>query len=89
MSIRLKLYLARLQDAEQRKPPEVRREVPTLRELATVADITPQQMSNIVNNKGESLSFEFCRRIMGEMRRRGFSIQTTDIIDFEGEGENQ
>lgn len=83
MYIRLKAYLSELAAAEEQKPRQLRRPVPTMKELAEAVDYDPQTMSRLATGKIKSLNFELGAKIIDEMRGRGFQMQVTDLIAYE------
>lgn len=89
MVVTLKSYLQGLQGLEARRPPEKRRDVPTLEELATAAGIHPVTLSNIANNKTKRLTLDVIGSIIVHMRSKGFHMRTTDFLDFQENGEEE
>jgi hypothetical protein len=82
MVITFKRYLDDLELIERRKREEEQRDIPTLEEVAAAAGVHPVTLSKIVNNQVKRLSLDIPARIISFMRERGFSMQTTDFIDY-------
>lgn len=76
-------YLKRLQADESDKPEPLRRDVPTVKELADVAGVHEVTLHNIVNSKVTRLNLETMQVVLDEMWRRGFEPQLTDFIRYE------
>ena len=89
MYVTLSSYLRGLRAEESRKPEEERLSVPTMTTLAKVAGITQGSLSSIVTRRTKSLNLDVAASIIGEMRRRGFNTQITDILKFEMPGESK
>lgn len=89
MYVTLPSYLRRLRAEESGKPEEERLSVPTMTTLAKVAGITQGSLSSIVTRRTKSLNLDVAASIIGEMRRRGFNTQITDILKFEMPGESK
>lgn len=84
MRVTLKSYLTDLSEREQGKPEGVRRDVPTLTELATVAGVQKGTMSRLVNGKIRALSFDIGERVLTELHKRGFiEAGIGDILAFD------
>jgi hypothetical protein len=83
MVITLKSYLARLDEGEARRPPEQRRPVPQLDELAADIGVNRVTLSDLVNNKGKYLNLEIGARIISVLRGRGFDTDVADILAYE------
>lgn len=82
MYITLKRYLTRLEEIESRKPEEERKHVPNLSELAKSLKMHQTSISRLANNQISQLNLDTGDRIISEMRRRGFSMQTTDLVEY-------
>lgn len=83
MVITLKSYLARLDEGESRRPPDQRRAVPQLDELASDIGVNRVTLSDLVNNKGRYLNLEVGARIIAALRQRGFDTEVADILAYE------
>ena len=83
MVINLKGYLKQLEGTELRRPEYKRKNVPTLKELAAAIGIHEMTMVNIANGKIKLLNLNTAQRIISEMRKRGFDMQTTDLLDYQ------
>jgi len=73
-------HLKYLQMVENAKPEGERRAVPTLAELAELAGVTRQTMSNLALGKTKSLKFKVASVILDEMDRRGLPMGLYDLI---------
>ncbi len=79
----LKEYLMRLKVAQYDRPKKIRREVPTLIELAKAAGVTRQTMSRFVNNETLSINREIFTNIILELRRYGFDPKVGHLLVIE------
>lgn len=75
-------YLEGLKSQERQKPPNDRREVPTLAELARVVDLHEVTFTNTANGKIKLLNLEVTRKALDELWRRGFNPQLTDFLKY-------
>lgn len=82
MYVTLGPLLERLETIERTRPKEEQRDVPTMKELAAVAGITPVSMSRLVTGKVRSLNFETGAAILDELNRRGFEVGPSDILGY-------
>lgn len=82
MYIRLKSYLDELAAAEEAKPEAQRRQVPTMKEIAEAVDYNPVSMSRLATGKIRSLNLELASKIIDEVRRWGFPMETTDLVVY-------
>ena len=82
MYINLNTYLSHLKAIESRKAKEVRKKVPSLSELASSIGMHQTSLSRLANNKVNQLTLDTGGKIIAEMRRRGFPMQITDLIDY-------
>src|ERR1043165_8971338 len=82
MYIALRSYIDRLTAIENSKPKTQRRAVPTMKELAAEVGIHPVTMSAIAGSTIRQLNLETGGRIISAMRRRGFAMQVTDLLDY-------
>jgi hypothetical protein len=82
MHIVLKSYLERLETSERSKPAGQRRRVPTMDELAKEAGLHYVTLNKIVNNNISQLSLETGGKIISAVRRFGFPMAATDLIDY-------
>lgn len=89
MYITLSSYLQELRAKESSKPEEERLDVPMMKTLAEVAGVTPSTLSFIAKGRTKSFNLSTFASIIGEMRRRGFNTQITDILKFEMPGESK
>lgn len=83
LHISFKSYLTGLQSQEELKPEAQRRHVPTVKELAEVAQVHEVTLHNIVNGKVTRLNMETVQTVLDEMWRRGFEPQLSDFIRYE------
>ena len=74
MVIKLKSYLANLTEEGH--------EVPTITALAKEIGLSRVQLQRIVGNDVMSVRLDTLSSIINAMRRRGFKMQTTDLIDY-------
>jgi hypothetical protein len=82
MYISLRVYIDRLSAIENSKPKDQRRVVPTMKELAMEVGIHPVTMSAIAGSNIRQLNLETGGRIISAMRRHGFDMQVTDLLDY-------
>jgi len=82
MFITLRSYMNRLAAIEKSRPEDQRRHVPSMEDLAKEVGVHPVTMSNIANSNIRQLNLETGGRIISAMRRRGFSMQVTDLLDY-------
>lgn len=82
VKVKLKTYLAQLEDGEVFKPQEQRFEIPTVSALADEAGITRAQMHRILANDIKSLKLDVADSIIKSMRRRGFVMDVSDLLEF-------
>ena len=80
MYVALKEYLAQVEALEATRPIEQRRPVPSIVELAKVVGIHPITMSDIANNHVIRFNLNTGAAIIDEMRRRGFSMEVSDLL---------
>lgn len=85
--IALQEYLGKLKAQEQRRPEEQRRAVPTIADLAEDVAMHPTSLSRLVNGHVKQLPLDTADAIIKAMRRRGFNMVMTDLIDFQPNGE--
>lgn len=78
----LNSYLENLKDQQSILPEDERKEVPTLADLAVVANIKPPSLSRIASNKIARLNRKVVANIIAELRRRGFNTTETDIVKY-------
>lgn len=74
MVIKLKSYLAGLTVEGH--------EAPSITALAKEIGLSRVQLQRIAGNKVESVRLDVLSNIIHVMRQRGFSMQTTDLIDY-------
>lgn len=82
MYVTLKAYLERLEAQERARSADRRRSVPNLGELAIAVNIHPVTMSKIAGTKIEQLNLKTGAAIIGEMRRRGFPMEVSDLLSY-------
>ncbi len=82
MIIKLRSYLASLEEAERAKPESIRRDVPSLAGLADDVGISRQQLHRIASSNIESLRLAVAGDIIKAMRRRGFPMEVNDLLGF-------
>ena len=78
-------YLDNLKRIERRKAEggEPARAIPSMEEIADAVEIHPVSFSRIVNNNVKRLNLDTMGKVIAYMRSRGFSMQTTDFLDFD------
>ena len=74
MVIKLKSYLANLSVEGH--------DAPSITALAKEIGLSRVQLQRIVGNKVESVRLDILSGIIQAMRRHGFPMQTTDLIDY-------
>lgn len=82
MRIALKHYLDTIAYEEGFKPQKDRRKIPTITALAGDVGITRSQMHRILSNEVKSLNLDIADKIITVMRKRGFDMAVTDIVDY-------
>jgi len=82
MHIVLKQYLDRIEAEERAKPPNLRRRVPTIRELAGDVGVHEVNMSRLVNGKVNDLRLTTAAKIISTMRQYGFEMDVTDLLVY-------
>lgn len=82
MIITLKSYLASLEVEERAKPEGERRPVPSITALATDINIGRVQLQRIAGGGIKHLDLDTGGLIIAAMRRRGFLMKTTDLVDY-------
>jgi DNA-binding Xre family transcriptional regulator len=80
--VNLKSYLTDLERDENIKSQEQRREIPTLAELADIVGMHRISFYRIANNQVKKLDLKTADKIISEMRRRGFSMQISDLLVY-------
>ena len=80
--IALKHYLDTIAYEEGFKPQKDRRKIPTITALAGEVGITRSQMHRILSNEVKSLNLDIADKIITVMRKRGFDMAVTDIVDY-------
>lgn len=80
--VNLKSYLADLERDENIKPVNERRPIPTLVELAGVVGMHRISFLRIANNQVGKLDLEIADKVIGEMRRRKFPMELTDLLVY-------
>lgn len=87
MIIKLRSYLANLEDGEQAAPPAQRRDVPTITALAKEAKVSRVQLQRVAGNDVKSVKLEIVGNIIKALRRRGFGTEVGDLLEYREEGE--
>ena len=82
MIVKLKSYLATLEDVERFKPEAERRDVPTVTALAKDAGISRIQMQRIVGGDIQSLKLAVGAGIIRALRDRGFQTDVDDLLEY-------
>ncbi len=78
--VQLGTYLKRLRSIESRKPPNSRRNVPTVTELADAIGVHPNRLFRLIHGHTRSLNFDMAADILSEMWKRGFDTGMIDIL---------
>lgn len=76
-------YLDRLRAEQGQFPPQRRKSVPTIRELALDVGVHEVTLTNIVNGNLKLLNLEMSRKLLDAMWRRGFAPQTIDLVKYD------
>jgi hypothetical protein len=82
MYININSYLNHLKAIESTKPENERRSVPTLTELAELAEVHQTTLSRIAGNKVGELNLKVFDVTITELRRRGFSADVSDLLVY-------
>lgn len=82
MKVKLKAYLAQLEQDEKFKPEDSRLAIPTVSALAKDANITRAQMHRILASDIKSLKLDVADSIIKSLRRRGFPANVGDLLEF-------
>lgn len=83
MKIKLKGYLASIEDQEAARPVSQRREVPTVKALANEVGISRVQLQRLAAGQIKNLNLELTANIIKAMRNRGFEMRLTDLIEYQ------
>ena len=78
--VTLKEHLTNLESAENRKPPALRRHVPTIGELAKATSLTRQGLYRFADSDAKMVNLSVLSAVISELRRLGFSTELTDIL---------
>lgn len=73
-------HLDALKAAENQKPLNQRREVPTLSDIARETGVNRASLYNWAANKYESSRHDMLAAVMNELRRRGFPVTVEDLL---------
>lgn len=82
MIVKLKSYFAKLEDEERFKPEKERRAIPSITELAGEIDISRVQLQRMFGGDVKSLKLDVASEIIKSMRRRGFSMDVADFLEY-------
>lgn len=86
MLVIFRSYLNRLDAIEKSKPETQRRRLPSMEDLAREVGVHPVTLSNISNNNIKQLNLETGGRIIHAMRKHGFAMDISDLLEYrEGE----
>lgn len=80
--ITLKSYLSDLEEIESTKPPNERRQVPTLTELADFAGVDVSVLSRSAANQRDNVNRKLYGKIIAALRRRGFRCDVGDVLRY-------
>lgn len=75
-------YLKALETAEQAKPLDQRRRVPSIEDLAPEVALHPVTLRNIANNNIKKLDLDTAGKLITLMRQLGFDTTETDVIRY-------
>lgn len=73
-------HLDRLRVAEQSKPLNQRREVPSLADLARISNVPRATLYNLAGRKYESVRLDHLADIINVLREQGFSVTVADLL---------
>lgn len=82
MIVKLKSYLAKLEDEERFKLQGPRRAIPTIKDLAGEVGISRVQMQRIVSGNIDSLKLKVGGEVIRVLRDRGFDTDVSDILEY-------
>lgn len=82
IEITLKAYFAQLEADELRKPAHQRRPVPSIPEMAEAIGISRVHLHRLFTGKAQNVNIKTAGKIIGEMRRRGFNMEITDLFVY-------
>lgn len=82
MIVKLKSYLATLDDLERFKPAANRKPIPTVTELAKEVGVSRAQMQRVVSGHIDSLKLKVGGGIIKALRERGFETDVSDILEY-------
>lgn len=80
-------YLKALEAAEQAKPLEQRRRVPTIEDLAPAVGLHHVTLRNVANSNIKKLDLDTAGKLISLMRKLGFDTSETDVIRYVPESE--
>ena len=78
--VTIKEHLARLEAQETKKPPNKRRTVPSMAELAAAAGITRQGMYQIAGNRVRKLDLDTLSAVLNMLRYNEFPAEVSDLL---------
>lgn len=76
-------YLKALEAAEQAKPLDQRRRVPSIEELAPEVKLHPVTLRNIANGNIKKLDLDTAGNLITIMRQLGFDTVETNVVRYE------
>jgi len=82
MIVKLKSYLAKLEDEQRFKVHGPRLDVPTIKDLAEEVGISRVQMQRIVSGNIDSLKLKVGGEVIRVLRDRGFQTDVCDILEY-------
>ena len=80
IAVTLKEHLNDLRSAEGHKPPNQRREIPSISELANDAGVNRATLYNIAGNYVQSVNLKVLAAVMLALRERGFPTEVKDLL---------
>lgn len=87
MYVVFKSYLSKLKEQESTKPKDIRRKVPTVKQIAKSIGRHQTTVNRIASNEVKCLNLETGGRIIKEMRKRGFDMALSDLVVYKDEEE--
>lgn len=82
VAITFKSYLTRLNELERAKPEEVRRDIPSIPDIARAAGIHPVTASRLMHGHVNRVSLDKLAAILNVMNDYGFNTKLTDFFVY-------
>ncbi len=80
--IKLKRYLAELEEIERGKPEGERKKVPTLADIGRDAGLSYPALNRLVNNRTNGIKFSTASRIIEAVHGWDFPMETRDLFEY-------